>query len=451
MQNIVVINKRSKQKVIEQFIKSRGIINYMVVDTADEVFDSLLLGVCNLHIFDFIMDMSIINAIHELRDRANIIKVYVTSIESAQPYLSLTDDIQIMPEEFDIMSFFWDNPACNVRNVMAFAAMGKNSLSIYLPKEIGETQQMSVDIETKKIPVKYENSEGKSIKTDGAQIVLTCKTKSQDKSEKYKVRVQSDVYTSKDRTLEDLPDLYVEDMQEEPEEAPVLPEVANTEITQDSKEHVDEKVAKEKHSFFSRKSKKKDVQPEPAKTEKQVEQKEYISFKGYMGTANGKSESSVPLRKAHKRTLSLTCSTIAEYCLTNNFISNKDHDALMEELRGQQSKETLFGDLALQRGLITEEQLIAAITSVMGIGVMTWKELENIKPNYSILLKERCLKYKVFQADNSTVPGADDRDDIIIASTSLAGGINELSRLFDCPIIKYTLDCYIIRKLEDDK
>lgn len=76
-------------------------------------------------------------------------------------------------------------------------------------------------------------------------------------------------------------------------------------------------------------------------------------------------------------------------------------------------------------------------------------ELKDVKPDYSLLLHERCKQYKIFKVINSTLPGSDPDADILVATTSLMNGAYEMGRMFDSPIIKYTLDKYITKKLEE--
>lgn len=135
--------------------------------------------------------------------------------------------------------------------------------------------------------------------------------------------------------------------------------------------------------------------------------------------------------------------------MAKEFMSREDCDALLLELKDKPQKDTLFGDIALERGLLTDEQLIEAITNVTGVGVMTWDELKDVKPDYSLLLHERCKQYKIFKVINNTLPGSDPDADILVATTSLMNGAYEMGRMFDSPIIKYTLDKYITKKLEE--
>lgn len=486
MQNIVVTNKKSKRNAIESFIISRGITTYIILDNSDDLFDSLLIETCNLHVFDYLLDMSLVNTIHDLRDRVNVLQVFVTSTANAKPYLTLTDDVFIMPEEYDIMQFFWDSPVCSARNILAFEGADRNPLQITPPWELGSIKRLAVEAKMSEVALTYVAQDGSVEKTKGIQLEVSSKAKAVDLGDKLKVRNQEGIYDYEplgstevelvpasepepdiehpagleSEQLTDIdqePDLNVGteplELEDSGQEQEPLVDGSETDTTtifseesEPKQEPEPEVKSKPKFKFgFKSKSKsghKSKPEPEP--------QKIYESFSSFSGGNSSTRSLETGNRKARKRTLAVTYDTIASYCLANGFISHQDHDALMEEIKDKPSKNILFGDIALERGLLTDEQLIGAIGAVMNIGVMTWDEVKDIKPDYSVLLKERCQKYKLFKADNSTVPGADDDMDILIATASMVNGTNEMSRMFEQPIFRYTLDKYIKRKLEEE-
>lgn len=496
MQNIVVTNKKSKRKAIESFIASRGITAYIILDNSDDLFDSLLIETCNLHVFDYLLDMSLVNTIHDLRDRVNVLQVFVTSTANARPYLTLTDDVFVMPEEYDIMQFFWDSPVCNAQNVLAFESANRKPVQVSLPLDLGATKRLAVEVKTSEVSLTYETPDGDAKKTKGVQIEVFSKAKAADLSDKLKVRHQEGIYDTNtfsspsvsepkvvheskslidpepavehkpttesltepaallEPTLEALPKPLAEsepvnepetDVVEPVQETVAEPKPDTTSVFEQVTEQKPEPEIRSKPKFrFGFRSKSK---PEPKPKPEPAVPKAYESFGSFTG---GNISLGSGARKARKRTLTVTYDTIASYCLANGFISHQDHDVLMEELKDKPSKNMLFGDIALERNLITDEQLISAIGAVMNIGVMSWAEVKDIKPDYSMLLRERCQKYKLFKADNSTVPGADEDMDILIATTSLINGADEMSRMFEQPIFRYTLDKYIKRKLEEE-
>lgn len=549
MLNIVLITKPSKQQSIERFIRSRGIVNYITVFDSQELYDCLLTSTCNLHIFDYHMDMSIINTIRDLRDNANSIRVFVTSVEHAQPYLALTDDIFVLPDEFNAMSLFWDSKACEVRNVMAFNAMGVDYYRINNPSRPGMTTKLNLNVYTKDVPLKYKTADGRVVNTRGPQLVVDCKTVSQDISGLLNTRDQSGIFKRRKPSLADLPDAPIEEeskpikekkvkepkppkekkvkepkppkpIKEKPVKEPkpikekppkpikekpikepkpikekpikepkplkvpkpkkekqpqeeivkVAPEKEVILYSDDKKAGVSEitatvetiatkeEAAVETKDFFSifqkkpkepKKLKPEKVEPvatetplvEPPKVEEPPKVKPIpISFEGFTGEGRGARTTGVQRRRIN---ITTTCDSIAQYCLENKFISKEDHDELMKGIQSTRdaSRDAQFGDKALANGLITEEQLIKAISSVNCIEVLPWQAIESLELDFSFFTLDKCKEFKFFKVKSDSVQ--------LIASASITNLNSEVKRLFDNPRIRYTLDAFITKKLEE--
>ena len=111
------------------------------------------------------------------------------------------------------------------------------------------------------------------------------------------------------------------------------------------------------------------------------------------------------------------------------------------------SRDAQFGDQALSRGLITEEQLIKAISSINSIEVLPWELIEPMELDFSFFSIEKCLEYKFFKIKTTR----DTESVQLVASTSISNLNSEVKRLFDNPRIRYTLDTFITKKLEGYK
>ena len=508
MLNIILTTKPSKQRNIERFIRSRGIVNFVTVFDSQELYDCLLTNTCNLHIFDYHRDMSIINIIRDLRDNANSIRVYVTSIEHAKPYLALTDDIFVLPDEFNAMSFFWDSEACNIRNVMAFNTMGIDFCKIQSPTKTGSTKKLFISIAMKDVPLRYKTADGRVVNTKGPQLTLACRSKAIDLSRLLKTRDQSKVYKRTKPDLSTLPDSPVEEEQKplaepetpkpkkepnppkppkpkkepkppkppKPKKEPPVKDVhfkadkklnGFSEITADVEDAVleveteEQKAARaEALAEVEAMTKRTEAIAEDTKTETVKEPESEpeivpkakrkvapapISFGDFAG--GGETRSTALQRR--KFTITTSCDSIAQYCLENNYISKEDHDELMKRIQSNRnaSRDAQFGDQALSRGLITEEQLIKAISSINSIEVLPWELIEPMELDFSFFSIEKCLEYKFFKIKTTR----DTESVQLVASTSISNLNSEVKRLFDNPRIRYTLDTFITKKLEGYK
>lgn len=228
MTHIVITNKPNTRKVIEDFIRSRGIDNFVIfTETSElgELVQAMLITsneTFNLHIFDFFGDISLTNAIRDYRDQINALSVFVSCVDDAKPYLTLTERVFVLPDAYNIMSYFWDCDACLAKNVIAFDTSGANFLKLNLPTNTGKTKSLSVDVATQLVPLKYKAANGMIVDTKGTQLVINCKTKTTGIKDKLNVRNQEIVYKRKPTNLDDLAVSPIEEEQSEPiKEKPV--------------------------------------------------------------------------------------------------------------------------------------------------------------------------------------------------------------------------------------
>lgn len=180
MLNVILTNKPNKRDLLDRFIRSRGISNFIIITEAADI-GSILSDIMitsdstfNLHIFDYYGDLSIVNTIRDYRDQINLLRVYVASIEDSHAYLTLTEDVFIMPNVFDILMYFWDSDACRAKNVAAFDLMHIDFFKVNIPDSLGRTDQLAININTQQIPLKYKTASGSIVETQGPQLVVSC-------------------------------------------------------------------------------------------------------------------------------------------------------------------------------------------------------------------------------------------------------------------------------------
>lgn len=497
MQNIVLTNKPNKRGILERFIRSRGISNFIVfTETADIgalLSDMLVTSdeAFNLHVFDYFGDLSITNTIRDYRDQINLLRIYVTSIEDARPYLTLTDDVFVMPNEYNVLMYFWDSDACRAKNVSAFDLMNIDYFKVVTPTTLGKTNQLAIDINTQKIPLKYRTASGSIVETTGPQIVVTCKAKSKEVRSYFDTRQQEEVYKHGNRDLADLPAEVVEvaapvvkaKSVEMPRE-PVVKEKPDKVKPEKQTIQKPEKGESDKRkngiiSIFGRLRLKENeheqvpdtvelnaaeplVEPitepvveepapskvsEPAKPKEEKHRTE-ADLPAYIGFSNVKSgkEAAVGKASTHRFSLAEVYDSISQYCIEKKFIDASVGADLIKELSGRPSRDAAFGNTALERGLITEDQLIEAITQVNHIEILSWEQIEPMELDFTYFSSDKCREFKFFKLKDKSVEDTAQ----IICAFSLSSIHPEVRRLFDNPRIQYTLDTYITRKLENE-
>lgn len=474
MLNVVLTTKKSKSKIVERFIRSRGIEKYIPLFDCNLLFDTLLTtDSCNLHIFDFMFDLGTINTIRDFRDKINILNVYVTSVDSAKAYLSLTDNVFIIPDVYDILSWFWDSDACKASNVMGFDAMNYDFCKVVNPTTEGKTKSLLVEIDTQPVPLKYITADGRAVSTEGSQLVLKCKTK----SSRFDLRAlatrdQNEVYNHKQRSLADLPAgaipeqvtaaaekrkqsingaIFAEVKKKDAEvDIAPLESQPNTEPAEVITDTVPKILVDEKRGsgLFARKDK-----PRKQKKKSKVitSDESYVSFSNFSAGTQGADYAANKVDAneivAKQNLVEEHYDSIAAFCLAHDFVTIDDHDRLAQGLSLSKfmSIDDQWANKALTEGFITEEQLIQATMAVKNIGILSWEEIEKLEPDFSTFSIDKCQKFRFFKlVDDSTTDRA-----TLIYSASLASLNPELYRMYDNPIAKVTLDVYIERKLKE--
>lgn len=480
MLNVVLTTKKSKSKIVDRFIRSRGIEKFIPLFDSSRLFDTLLTtDSCNLHVFDFMFDLGTINTIRDFRDKISTLNVYVTSVEAAKAYLALTDNVFIIPDVYDILSWFWDSDACKAANVMAFNAMGNDFCRIINPTTEGKTKSLSIEIGMENVPLKYVTADGRAVSTEGPQLVMKCKSKAgKIDLRALATRNQEEVYNHKQRSLADLPvgavheqvsvtaeqrtqsitgALFAEVKQKELDEISLsVEEVEETPAPQEAPELiVDEKRG---FNLFSRdkkeKKEKKDKSAKKAKTTAKpiTSTESYVSFSNFSAGTQGVGYSANDVDASQivkeQNLIEERYDTISEYCVAKGYVSSDDCAKIAEGLESDRmmSRDDKWANKALAEGFVTEDQLIGAIMAVKNIGVLSWDEVEELKPDLSTFSIDKCKKFRFFKLEDED--STSDRVTLIY-SASLSQLNPELYRMYDNPIPKVTLDVYIDRKLKE--
>lgn len=530
MTHVIITNMVSKRKVIENFMRSHDITNFIIFTETTELGELIQAMMVtsnetfNLHIFDFFGDISLTNAIRDYRDQINALSVFVSCIDDAKPYMTLTERVFILPDEYNIMSYFWDSDACLAKNVIAFETSGLNFFKLNLPDNLGKPKQLSIDVTTQLVPLKYKAANGMIVDTRGSQIVVDCKARTTDIKTKLKTRNQEIVY---EREQPNLDDLAAEPLKEhepvpEPTKEPIKPKPALTkkkkvkppkpikekkekavksQVERGSSDKVDKNTVFS--SFFAKLSTKEEPQIEEAQAEKsevavednslaeqlraklknrvettthyvddvqeesenvqpiennkqtdtikneiakdsEPKSSKYMTYIGFNNVKHG-TEMSTGKASSFRFGLEEVYDSIAQYLVEKSLISKEDAAALSAEVEGKASKDALFGNLALERGFITDSQLIEAVTTVNHIEILHWDVIAKMDLDFTYFEVDKCKQFKFFKLKDA--PGSDRVR--IICAFSITSIHPEVRRLFNNPRISYTLDEYIARRLEE--
>lgn len=205
MQNIVVCNQPNKLRSIKRFIQSRGLQRYTIIKDSSELKNYLLLETSNVYVFDYFLDMPLVNALSDMRDSVNTLSVFVPSEQIGATYLNLTDKIHIMPDEVALLQWMWDTQATSIHNVMACHAAGIPYCRVGLPNTNVRPDRIQVSISPTPVQVTYQTTSGQTRREKIPQLNVRVSMKgTKILEDEYNIRNQVGIFSDVQREL-DLP------------------------------------------------------------------------------------------------------------------------------------------------------------------------------------------------------------------------------------------------------
>lgn len=117
--NVIYINSLVEKHSVDVFLYTLGIAGPMCATTPEALNQAILSATSsvNLYVFDYSSDSETIEAIDILRTCLSSVKVFCKRIETAKRYLSITSDVYVMPDSFDLMVLFWTHPMFKIENI----------------------------------------------------------------------------------------------------------------------------------------------------------------------------------------------------------------------------------------------------------------------------------------------------------------------------------------------
>ncbi len=213
MQNLVVINQPNRMNTVKRFIKSRGLQRYSVITTATELMEALLVETSNVYMFDFYLDIPMVNTLADMKDSVNTLMVFVPEARIGNTYLNLTDNIHVMPDEVPMLMYMWDTPATSLQNVLAARAAGTPFCRVSLPNTNVRPSSIHLDITPRQVKATYSMTSGKVVQDKVKQIQIGVKIKGKPILEdEYDVRKQIGIFNDVSHNL-DLPCIDGESME----------------------------------------------------------------------------------------------------------------------------------------------------------------------------------------------------------------------------------------------
>lgn len=206
MQNLLVINQPNRINAIKRFAQSRGLQRYSIIKDSDQLMRALLVETSNVYVFDYFLDMPLVNTLADMRDSVNILMVFVPEARIGNIYLNLTDKIHVMPDEVALLQWMWDTQVTSLQNVLACRAAGTPFCMVSMPDANIRPDKIQVNVSPKQIKATYSMTSGAVVSSKVSQLQVGIRFKGKPiLQDEYDVRNQVGIFSGA-RALVDMPE-----------------------------------------------------------------------------------------------------------------------------------------------------------------------------------------------------------------------------------------------------
>lgn len=206
MQNLLVINQPNRINAVKRFAQSRGLQRYSIIKDSGELMRSLLVETSNVYVFDYFLDMPLVNTLADMRDSVNTLMVFVPEARIGNIYLNLTDKIHVMPDEVALLQWMWDTQATSLQNVLACRAAGTPFCMVSMPDMNIRPDQIQVNVRPRQIKATYSMTSGAVVSSRVNQLQVGIRFKGKPiLQDEYDVRNQVGIFSSASRVA-DMPE-----------------------------------------------------------------------------------------------------------------------------------------------------------------------------------------------------------------------------------------------------
>ena len=115
---------------VKQWLYITGRNDALIIDDVDDLFNEILIDSYDLIIFDYKMDLELIDTLRTLDGKYESIQVFVANSKIGEAYLSVTENISVLPKSLNLMVYLWQHPAFSLGNIINAEEAGKDVFSI---------------------------------------------------------------------------------------------------------------------------------------------------------------------------------------------------------------------------------------------------------------------------------------------------------------------------------
>ncbi len=115
---------------VKQWLYIKDKSDALIIDDVDDLVNEVLLDSYDIIVFDYKMDITLIDTLRTLDGKYSSIQVFVANTRIGEAYLSVTENISVLPKSLNLMVYLWQHPAFSLGNMLNAEEASKEVFSV---------------------------------------------------------------------------------------------------------------------------------------------------------------------------------------------------------------------------------------------------------------------------------------------------------------------------------
>lgn len=127
---LIYASSQRELSSIKQWLTLTHRDDYLLLYDAEDFINEMLIDSYDVIIFDYHLNVGLIDNLRLIDSAYNSIEVFVSTLEIGRAYSVLTDNIHILPKAVNLMLYLWEHPAFSLDNMESAKEVGEEVFSI---------------------------------------------------------------------------------------------------------------------------------------------------------------------------------------------------------------------------------------------------------------------------------------------------------------------------------
>ena len=127
---LVYLTSQLDRSSVNQWLYVTGKSDAFFIEEVDALLDEVLAYAYDIIVFDYNMNVELIDALRSIEGKYESIQVFVANSKIGEAYLTITENISVIPKALNLMVYLWQHPAFTLGNILNAEEVNKDVFSV---------------------------------------------------------------------------------------------------------------------------------------------------------------------------------------------------------------------------------------------------------------------------------------------------------------------------------